>query len=358
MPSIKQVSASLSVVSAPATVGADEPVDVAIRVLDTTGAPVRGLPAAQVVLTSSGANNTLTQPSGVTDANGDIAGATYEGSTAGARTLTVTVASLALDDQPVVTIGGGISGTPNAPGGNTAIVDQPFNELLFTDSGVTWLNGAGYPTPIEGSVAILSDASAPESPSNSLRWTYPIGFDSDNAPGYRECVFGEDYSSLYTCIWLRPSETWEDHVSGVNKLFYWTARNTSEATGTSFLSMFFNATPAPTAFRFVTQNPGDDQVIYTTSGFTPLLGEWHRIEVLQERTSGITGRVRIWCANETNPSAVLALDEAGVVLTDAGETNVAWAGIVANPYWGGNAGIATQEFTLDFDHLVITGVPE
>lgn len=259
--------------------------------------------------------------------------------------------------RPNSTVIQSLSDTPNIPVGYTSIVDQQFDSLLFTDSGVTWLNGAGYPTPTEGTVEITTEAGAPKSPSNVLRWTYPVGFDSNNAPGYRECVFGESYSSLYTAFWFRPSTTWEDHISGVNKLFYWTAENTPEFTGTSFVSLFFNNTAAPTAFRFVTQNPGEGQVLYTTSGFTPTLGEWHRIEVLQERTSGINGRVRIWCAKESAPNAVLALDETGVQLTDTGETTVQWVGVVANPYWGGNADVATQEFTLDFDHLTIVGIP-
>ena len=66
----------------------------------------------------------------------------------------------------------------------------------------------------------------------------------------------------------------------------------------------------------------------------------------------------MWCSNETNPSPVLGLDQAGVQLTDSDETNVAWVGVNLDPVWGGNGTVSTREFTLDFDHLVITGVPE
>ena len=357
---VGDLSAALSSVNiAPATIANDgtDSATLTVTLRDTTNQPMRNIPAANITLGGT-TNLTVTAIGSATDANGGI---TYSvvSSTEATYTITATFNGLLVTDTAglSVTSGATLSDTPNAPGGYTAIIDQPFNSLSFTDSGVTWLNGAGYPTPIEGSVAIVTDSGAPESPSNILRWTYPIGFDSDNAPGYREGVFGEAYSSLYTCIWFRPSSTWEDHVSGVNKLFYWTAENTPEQTGTSFVSLFFNGTAAPTAFRFITQNPSAGQVIYTTSGFTPTLGEWHRMEVLQERTSGINGRVRVWCAKESAPSAVLALDETGVVLTDTGETTVQWVGIVANPYWGGNADVATQEFTLDFDHLLVTGVP-
>jgi hypothetical protein len=250
-----------------------------------------------------------------------------------------------------------ISGTPNAPVGYTAIVNQPMDAVLFTDSGVTWLNGAGYPNG-EATVTVFTDASAPESPSNVLRFTYDFPFDSNNGPGLREGVFGEAYSALYTCLWVKPSTTWENHPSGVNKFFYWTARNTDAQNGTCFISMNYNSTPAPVGFQFYTQNPGEDQEVFSTSGFTPILGEHHRIEVLLERTSGILGRVRMWCSNESNPSPVLGMDQTGVQLTDAGESVVAWTGVNLDPVWGGNTSVSTRSFTLDFDHLLITGTPE
>jgi hypothetical protein len=253
---------------------------------------------------------------------------------------------------------GALADTPNAPARYTPIVDQPFDELLFTDPGVRWLNGAGYPTPREGSVSIVRDASGPRSPGGGLRWIYNVGFDSNNAPGYRSCDFGENYSALYTCLWLRPSASWEDHLSSVNKLFYWTARNTDGASGTSFLSLSYEGGRSPAAFRFITQNPGEDQIIYTTRGFTPRLSEFHRVECLQERTAGIRGRVRLWCANESDPRAVLALDVSDVQLTDARQAQLAFRGIELHPYWGGAGGRATREFTLDMDHLIIAGAPE
>jgi hypothetical protein len=253
-------------------------------------------------------------------------------------------------------LAGELSGTPNQPNGYIGIVDQAFNEVLFTDSGVTWLNGAGYPNG-EASVTLLTDASAPQSPSNTLRYTYPSGYDSDNGPGLRECVFGEFYDSIYTCLWLRPSVTWEDHPSGINKLFYWTTRNTPEQNGTALLNLRFSGAN-PVRFDIITQNPNaPDQVTYQTSGFTPLLGEWHRIEVLQERTSGILGRVRMWASNESNVTSVLCMDETGVQLTDDEETTLVWRGVNFDPVWGGNTAVSTREFTLDYDHMILSGVP-
>lgn len=99
-----QVSASLSIVTAPGTVAPDAPVPVTIRLVRADGSPAVGIPATFIVLSASGLNNTLTQPVGVTDATGSIAGASYAGSSSGARTLTVTVGGLTLTSQPVVTV--------------------------------------------------------------------------------------------------------------------------------------------------------------------------------------------------------------------------------------------------------------
>lgn len=149
MPSIVQTSAGGSTVSCGATVEVDTPHPVTIVVRDGSGLGIEGIAAANVVLSVSGANNTLTQPSGVTDADGAIAGAGFESSTAAARTVTVTVAGLALTSQPAVNViatgaldAGSISAAPGdgivtisenvAPSGGTA----PYVRNLYRSETV------------------------------------------------------------------------------------------------------------------------------------------------------------------------------------------------------------------------------
>lgn len=104
MPSIRQMDVTESVVTCATTVGTDEENPITIIVRDADGNGIEGIPAAQVVLTVSGADNTLTQPSGFTNAEGEIDGAAFESSSSGERTPTVTVAGLA-KAGPAVDVG-------------------------------------------------------------------------------------------------------------------------------------------------------------------------------------------------------------------------------------------------------------
>lgn len=104
MPSIVQASASLSTVAAnPITVGSGVSSAVTLTVLDASGDPIAGVAAAACVLSVTGSNNTVTQPTGVTNADGVIAGS-FSSTTAEAKTASFTVAGLAITDTAVVTV--------------------------------------------------------------------------------------------------------------------------------------------------------------------------------------------------------------------------------------------------------------
>lgn len=109
MPSIVQASASLSVVGATPSEIDNDGVDVAtvtLVVLDGAGDPIVGVPAAQCVLAVSGTGNTVTQPTGFTDANGEITGS-FVTTTAEAKSCSWAVAGLAVTQTAAVTAVGG-----------------------------------------------------------------------------------------------------------------------------------------------------------------------------------------------------------------------------------------------------------
>lgn len=101
----KTISASLSSVTAATTTPVNVATNLTITLTYSDGTPAKGIPAEFVVVTASGSNNTIVQPSGLSNANGEIFGATYTATTSGARTITVTVAGLALSDTPSITVG-------------------------------------------------------------------------------------------------------------------------------------------------------------------------------------------------------------------------------------------------------------
>lgn len=114
MPSIVQASATLSVVTGvPAEIANDgvASAQVTLVVNDGSGNPIEGVAASQCVLAVSGTGNTVTQPTGVTNANGQFASpGSFVSTTAEAKTCSYTVAGLAITDTAAVTV----TGTPGA----------------------------------------------------------------------------------------------------------------------------------------------------------------------------------------------------------------------------------------------------
>lgn len=112
---------------------------------------------------------------------------------------------------------GGALWRPNEPVGMTVLSDRAFdamNELGWSDT-----SGAGSAPP--GSIAIASDATAPKSPSNILRATFPIGFTSGgDGPGSSDKGISPTKRTIYVCYYVKLSSNFYGHDSGVNKQFY------------------------------------------------------------------------------------------------------------------------------------------
>jgi len=101
---LRTVDAAESLVSCATTVATNtfNPVTIVFR--DANGDPCEGIPASLAVLTVSGADNTVTQPTGPSNALGVFPGAGFQSSSAGNRTPTVTFNTRAIAG-PVVAVG-------------------------------------------------------------------------------------------------------------------------------------------------------------------------------------------------------------------------------------------------------------
>lgn len=154
------VNADESTVSAGTTTpAANEVVALTIFVRNAAGVALPNIAAARIVVSATGANNTIVQPTGPTNKYGEAPGASIASSTAGARTITVTVDGIALSDTPIITTAGGGAGliadiqwdtttgtSDNAiTDGNNAV---PFNDLYC---GATRANVMEVVTGVSGS---------------------------------------------------------------------------------------------------------------------------------------------------------------------------------------------------------------
>jgi hypothetical protein len=118
---------------------------VTVVVKDTDGTVAVGIPAASVVVSASGAGNTVTQPVSATDVAGTTDGSVVS-TTAASKTISAAVMGLTLTDQPTLVVEGE-TGDP--------FFEDAFTGPARTDAGgFVWQNGASLtPTPVnsEGS---------------------------------------------------------------------------------------------------------------------------------------------------------------------------------------------------------------
>ena len=162
------VSAGNSLVAAnPGTIE-DDGVDactITVTLKDASGRPIPDIPASDIVLAVSGANNTLTQPAAATNALG-ITTCLFVSTGAATKTVTITArGTLITQTQSVVVTGPPLSGFTNEPGGYTIIAEWNNESALvaegFTIDGVTtWGNKtrvtSGYASaPAIGGAAVM-----------------------------------------------------------------------------------------------------------------------------------------------------------------------------------------------------------
>jgi hypothetical protein len=92
----------------------------------------------------------------------------------------------------------------------TVITERPFNAL----NELGWNDGGGsYGT-------IISDATAPKSPSSVLQIRLPQGFGEGGGPFSGEYNFPVNYRTVYVSYYAKYSSNWYGPSSNINKTFY------------------------------------------------------------------------------------------------------------------------------------------
>jgi hypothetical protein len=95
----------------------------------------------------------------------------------------------------------------------TFIDERPFNSLAENAAP----HSPAWDT--DNTLSIVQDATAPISPSNVIRATYPAGFRSGSAPGHAGVLLPA-YRTLYVRFAAKLSANWQGEDSGYSKLFY------------------------------------------------------------------------------------------------------------------------------------------
>jgi hypothetical protein len=245
------------------------------------------------------------------------------------------------------------TGGSNEPAGMTVVMERPWNQLdtvfPYTDDviggSVGWRDVAGT-----ANVSIVTDASAPKSPSNVGRMVFDTGLVEGNSPGTTGFTPPVNYRTTYTALWLKVSANWQGHGSSVNKLIHYFVGGSNRlymnlwGVGAGALNLGFGLQGT------VSNGPHGANVNQDGSfGGVFSRGVWHKIEcVLIGNTSGnADGSLKWWL------DGVLCGTESGIQFV-AG--NALWEDVSWSPTWGGASGdsIAAQ-MTMDMDHLYHSG---
>jgi len=224
------------------------------------------------------------------------------------------------------------SAWPNEPAGLVAMTNQPWNALI----------GGGWNRRSGGTDQIVSDPTAPLSPSNILEYIYPVGFVDGFAPATQ--YYPVNGKEIFVGMWWKPSNPWQGNNSFVNKIQFFQVQNSSV-----YMTMY-GSNGGPLALRVNAQWPemGSQWLTPNVSSGVVALGQWHRLEwYLKYDTSYGAGNgiIRWWLdgALVGNYTNVRFPNDGGFV-----EYQI-------SPTWGGNTGQAkTQRDYYRFDHSYIS----
>lgn len=234
-------------------------------------------------------------------------------------------------------------GSSNEPSGMTLITERAFNAL--NEPGWNDASGAGSSPP--GSITIFQDATAPKSPSNVLRATYPTGFTSGgDGPGSSDFFLNRP-RTLYVSYWARLSSNWYGHDSGVNKQFY------AYANGVPVMYMdascVYNGAITPRiALQDTKSNGTSDLLPNLVPSARIIRGQWYHIEVvLVGNTAGVKDGSVDWYLDGVHIGSYSVQWQTGAATWNLFHYTTIWGGV------GGPTVPATQY--MDWDHVYLSG---
>jgi hypothetical protein len=233
----------------------------------------------------------------------------------------------------------GSAANPNEPTGLTPISDRGF--LSKVENG--WRD-RGDPT-----FNIITDSTAPASPSPVGKAVYPAGFLGGTAPLNTWLDLQPKRTQVYASFWVKFSSNWTGHPSGMNKIMHFWIGGTNKVV---FKAMGIGKNPLIASFHLqgVNHVPASYNLVSNTANAgTIVRGRWHHVEISVTANTGSRsdGKVTWWLdgqliGNYTNCS---------FVTTSQGHqfTQVSWS-----PTWGGVGGTVPSAQDMQIDNIYVS----
>jgi len=242
------------------------------------------------------------------------------------------------------------SGTSNEPAGMTFIDQRPFNTLDENASP----HSPAWDT--DSTLTIVQDATAPISPSNVIRVTYPTGFVAGSAPGHAGVYFGPTgYKTFYIRFAAKLSLNFYGQQSSYSKFFYvW--QNNSSLEGFYFAAHGTGTDPLEpdtflqgiTSFPVVNGTPTGNLAPNLVPTALIIRGQWQIFEfVLVGNSAGTADGSVDWYVDGVHVGSV-----GGIQWTPGAAT---FSQMDFRPVWGGAGGTVPATMTMDWDHVYMSG---
>src|SRR5436309_186971 len=223
------------------------------------------------------------------------------------------------------------SGTwPHEPSGASVIGDQGFNSLT-TGDGLTIADNTS------GLGSVVSDGTAPFSPTGVLQYLYPVGLTGGTGPA-AEWDGLPGLSQVFVGMWWKVSNPWQGHASNVNKIAFLFPGSG----GDMYIAMY--GTPGgPYELKVIPQFPGlPSNWLEPNVAHVPVqLGTWHRIEWLINYNGGVVQ----WLLD-----GQLVGSYTGVPFPSGAMTEFKMSST-----WGGIGGSKSEDDYYWFDHVHVSG---
>ena len=240
-------------------------------------------------------------------------------------------------------------GTFNEPSGMTFIDQRPFNTLAENAAP-----HVPYWDTDDPPLTIVQDSTAPISPPNVIRVTYPTGFVAGSAPGHAGVVF-TGYKTFYMRFAAKLSLNFYGQQSSFSKFFYvW--QNGSSLEGFFFAAHGTGMEPLD-PYAMLQGIAGFPTVGGTLTGnLAPNLvptariirGQWQIYEfVFVGNSAGTADGSVDWYLDGVHVGSV-----GGIQWTAGAAT---FNQMDFRPVWGGAGGTVPATMTMDWDHVYMSG---
>ena len=230
------------------------------------------------------------------------------------------------------------------PTGSSVLTDWPFNSL--TGSG--W-GDAG------GSHAIVSDGTAPESPSNVYRQTFYTGMPAGISPANDYYQFPGTTREVFLCFWWQASAGYQQHGSNRTKIIF-----LSDTGGNPLFFYMGGAQNGPPGVYYIgMQHQNSDICNDHLSGFPGICGTWD-IASGQTFTAGQWVQLELHArlsTTTTSKDGVLEYWVNGALgrrFTNWNSGQNPFSSVPIVPIWGGVGGTKTQTDYFSYDHMRIS----